>query len=37
MIAKATAREAGARFINLDMSQITDKDQAQWLNNDLNL
>jgi len=25
MIAKATAREAGARFINLDVSQITDK------------
>jgi SpoVK/Ycf46/Vps4 family AAA+-type ATPase len=25
MIAKATAREAGARFINLDFSSITDK------------
>lgn len=25
MIAKATAKEAGARFINLDVSQITDK------------
>ena len=24
-IAKATAKEAGARFINLDVSQITDK------------
>ena len=25
MIAKATAREAGARFINLDISMLTDK------------
>ena len=25
MIAKATAKEAGARFVNLDVSQITDK------------
>ena len=25
MVPKATAKEAGARFINLDVSQITDK------------